>query len=136
MIPEIGETNIVQQVKQPSKTYKIDFDAGRIHGFITDPLQAIQQAIYKILMTERYAYVIYDWFYGAGLMQYIGETLEYIQADIKRNLETALLYDDRIVSVDSVTVERGTKVDACIINFSVTTTEGILSDKTEVILRK
>lgn len=32
-----------------------------------DGMEAVKQAVYKILQTERYKYVIYDWNYGVEL---------------------------------------------------------------------
>lgn len=132
MIPTIYENIKLDTKQQPSRTYKIDFNHKRIYGMIDNKLEAIKQAIYKILLTERYAYLIYDWFYGVGLEQYIGKNFDYIKADIFSTVKAALLYDDRILSVDNISVERGLKVDEIRIRFTVTTTEGILSDFVEV----
>ena len=74
MIPTWIKTEQIatKVVKQPSKTYHLDLQRGRIVGFV-DGYEAIKQAIIKIMLTEKYAYVIYDHYYGVGLEQYIGK---------------------------------------------------------------
>lgn len=55
----IGEDVEVQTAAEaPTRTFKIDFDAGRVGGFC-DETEAMKQAIYKILQTERFEYLIY-----------------------------------------------------------------------------
>ena len=44
----------------PSKTYYINRNTNRISGYMDDK-DAIVQAIYLILSTERYESVIYSW---------------------------------------------------------------------------
>lgn len=119
--------NINTETYQPSLTYKLDLNAGRILGMI-DGLEAVKQAIVKILLTKRYAYLIYDWYYGIGLEKYIGLGLAYLKADITEALREGLQYDNRILSVDSVTAERGEKLDAVVISFTVTTIYGVVEE--------
>ena len=45
--------------EQPSFTYKMQTEDNFVRGY-TDGLEAVKQAIYKIIMTERYQYVIYS----------------------------------------------------------------------------
>ena len=58
MIPTWIKTEQIatKVVKQPSKTYHLDLQRGRIVGFV-DGYEAIKQAIIKIMLTEKYAYV-------------------------------------------------------------------------------
>lgn len=51
---------------QPSKTYKLNTDTQTIVGYY-DGREAIEQAIYLILNTERFEWVIYSWAYGSEL---------------------------------------------------------------------
>ena len=53
--------------QQPSLTYKMQQDRNLLRGH-TDGLEAVRQAIYKIIMTERYQYVMYSWNYGIELL--------------------------------------------------------------------
>jgi hypothetical protein len=107
---------------QPSKTYKMNIDEETIVGNITDDLEAIKQAIYKILNTERYQYLIYSWDYGIELQDLFGEQLPYVYPELKRRITEALLADDRITDVSNFefTHKRG-EVSA---TFKVTTIYG------------
>ena len=85
--------------EQPSLTYKMDMDNNVVRGY-TDELEAVKQAIYKIIMTERYQYIMYSWNYGIELMDLYGEPITYVCPELKRRISEALLWDDRIQSVD------------------------------------
>ncbi len=86
--------------KQPSQTYKMDLDSSLIRGY-TDGLEAVKQAIYKIIMTERYQYVMYSWNYGIELLNLFGKPVTYVCPELKRRISEALLMDDRIQGVDN-----------------------------------
>ncbi len=90
--------------EQPSLTYKMDMDGRTIRGH-TDGLKAVKQAIYKILMTERYQYIMYSWNYGIELLDLYGEPVTYVCPELKRRITEALLCDDRILGVDSFEFE-------------------------------
>lgn len=105
MIPQINtNTTSTTLLDIPSKTYKLVISTideepqDRINGFV-DNLEAVKQAIYHILMTERYAYLIYSENYGVELRQYIGRDFEYLQMSIESTLKDALMYDLRIKDV-------------------------------------
>lgn len=85
--------------EQPTHTYKMNLERNRIQGK-TDGLEAMKQAIFKILSTERYQYIIYSWNYGVELMDLYGEPLSYVCPELERRITEALLWDDRIESVD------------------------------------
>ena len=84
---------------QPTHTYKISPEDGRICGY-TDGLEAIRQAIYKILSTERYQYIMYSWNYGIEWMDLYGEPISYVCPELERRITEALIWDERIRSVD------------------------------------
>ncbi len=86
--------------EQPGLTYQMQMKEHRIRGY-TDGLEAVRQAIYKIIMTERYQYIIYSWNYGIELLDLFGEPVTYVCPELKRRISEALLLDDRIRSVDS-----------------------------------
>ena len=92
--------------EQSSRTYRMDFDKLNIRGF-TDKQEAMIQAIYKIILTERYQYVIYSWNYGIELIDLFGQPVSFVLPEIKRRIEEALMHDERILSVDSFTFEVG-----------------------------
>ena len=84
----------------PSKNYKMHIDKDRIIGFC-DKQDAVKQAIYKILNTERYEHIIYSWNYGVQLADLFGEPVTYVCPEIERRITEALIQDDRITSVDN-----------------------------------
>jgi len=122
MIPEIIETTTPQMIQYPSKTYKLDVAGKRIAGFI-DGLDAIRQAVYKTLQTERYAYLIYSNNYGTEMERFIGEDFDYIKASIEGEIKEALYQDDRILNVtDFNIIKQG--LDSCMLSFLVETSAG------------
>ena len=60
--------------------------------------------IRKILQTERFHYLIYSWNYGMEWSQLIGKSRETALANLKQQLESALLQDDRILSITDLNV--------------------------------
>ena len=111
MIPKTDMDLVTLKTKtQPSATYCLDKENGRIRGSV-DRLEAMKQAIYLILNSERYAHPIYSWNYGAELRDLIGQPKEYAYPEIKRCITEALLQDDRIRAVDNFIFEtHGRKV--------------------------
>ena len=79
----------------PSKNYMMHIDRNRISGFC-DKADAVKQAIYKILNTERYEYIIYSWNYGIQLIDLYGEPVTYVCPELERRITESLLTDDRI----------------------------------------
>lgn len=65
-----------------------------------DGLEAMKQAVFKILNTERYQHIIYSWDYGIELMDLFGEPVAYVCSELQRRITEALIQDDRIDSVD------------------------------------
>lgn len=104
MIPKNNDSDDLrlefEEEQQPSRTYRIDHERKRIVGFI-DEQEAIEQAIYKALATERYEYLIYDWNYGAEIGKLFGKPIPYVYSELKRLVTEALTHDDRIDSVDA-----------------------------------
>ena len=86
--------------EQPSFTYKMQTDTNLVRGY-TDGLEAVKQAIFKIIMTERYQYIMYSWNYGIELQDLFGEPVTYVCPELKRRISEALLWDERIRSVDN-----------------------------------
>lgn len=97
MIPQTTVENY-SIVRYPSKTYYFDIDNKRIVGF-TDSKEAMKQAIYKMLLTERRTYVIYDSNYGTEIKNLIGKDVYLACAMLERYITGSLSVDDRIKSV-------------------------------------
>ena len=89
------------QAPMPSKTYRMNIEEETVSGIITEDLEAVRQAVYKILNTERYKHVIYSSDYGVELTDLFGKPMPYVIPEIPRRIEEALLVDDRITKVDS-----------------------------------
>jgi len=87
-----------------SYTYKLDLEGKIVTGYI-DGIEAMKQAIFKILNTERYEYVIYSWNYGIELADLFGQPIPYVLPELKRRITEALMQDDRILSVDNFSFE-------------------------------
>ncbi|UHA72302.1 DUF2634 domain-containing protein [Paenibacillus sp. 481] len=107
----------------PSRTYGLDIAAGRITR-MTDGLEAVKQAIYKQLQTERFAYLIYSSDYGSELQSRIGYGLDVVQAELQRTISEALLADDRVTDVGEFEFEQ--QADCLLVQFVVDTIFGKL----------
>ena len=86
--------------EQPTHTYKMNLESELVRGY-TDNREAMKQAIYKILNTERYQYVMYSWNYGVELIDLYGEPISYVCPELERRITEALIWDGRIKSVDN-----------------------------------
>lgn len=84
--------------EQPSLTYKMDLNGDSVRGFV-DEQEAMKQAIFRILSTERYQYIIYPWWYGIETIDLYGEPVTYVCPELERRITEALLTDTRINSV-------------------------------------
>lgn len=118
--------------QQPNLTYKIDFEKRRIVGMV-DGLEAIKQAVYLILRTERYEYLIYSTNYGSELRGLIGMEPAFIQSELKRRITEALTQDDRIEDVTNFETE--INGDSATVRFTVVTNLGNFTVEQEVRLR-
>jgi hypothetical protein len=100
MIPEgLIDTDLeISEDLETTKTYKIS-DVN-IQGF-TDNLEALKQAIYKVLNTEKYEYPIYSFSYGIELESLIGKEPAYVRVELKGRIRECLLQDERITGVDN-----------------------------------
>ena len=84
--------------EETSYTYRMILEENEIRQ-MCDQLEAVKQAVYKILNTERYAYLIYSWNYGVELADLFGKPVNYCVSEIERRIREALLMDDRILQV-------------------------------------
>lgn len=120
--PAFDVENELEEEKEPTLTYLVRLDNADIFGK-TDEIEAMKQAIYKIISTERYQHEIYSWNYGIELNDLFGKPKSYIRSEIVRRFEEALLQDDRVTAVKDISVtfeKRGTVS----IFFTVETTLG------------
>lgn len=122
--PAFDVENELEEEKEPTLTYLVRLDNADIFGK-TDEIEAMKQAIYKIISTERYQHEIYSWDYGIELNDLFGKPKSYIRSEIVRRFEEALLQDDRVTALKDISVtfeKRGTVS----IFFTAETTVGTL----------
>lgn len=114
--------------EQPDKTYKMQETVlrGKIEG-----KEAVRQAVYKILNTERYQYPVYSWDYGIELVDLYGEPFSYVCPELERRITEALTWDTRIQSADNFTFEQkaGGRI---LVTFTVHTVYGDIDTEQEV----
>lgn len=84
--------------EQPSLVWKLNGNNDQIRGTV-DEIEAVRQAAFCILNTERYEYMIYSWDYGVELEDLFGEPLSYVLPELKRRIAEALTQDDRITGI-------------------------------------
>ncbi len=120
------------EFENPStNTFKFHIEDDTIIGF-TDETEAMKQAIYLILNTERYKYLIYSWNYGIELLDLFGEPLPYVIPELERRITEALMQDDRIKSVDNFNFAHKRNKVFC--EFTVHTVFGDIRIEKEVII--
>ena len=113
--------------EQPSKTYKLDLDRGRIAGYV-DGQEAVQQAIRKALLAPRFKCLIYDHQYGSEVEEAVtvnDATREYIEAAVPEFVRDALRPDTRVLDVYDFAFEL--KDDKAYISFVADTIFGKVS---------
>lgn len=132
LLPVYSEevVNEFEYAEQPSKTYRMRVElengtAGRIVGHV-DERGAVEQAVYKILNTERGENEIYNNQYGVELDDLMGMPMPYVIPEIDRRIKEALLMDDRIKSVGNFKFEIPEK-GVLSVSFNVTSIYGQIS---------
>ena len=113
----------------PTRTYRMDFETGRIIGKV-DGIEAMNQFIKKALLTPRFKCLIYDGQYGSELDEFIksDSSVDLIESEIPRLVKDALIYDPRILKVYNFTFEMVPKEKEKIkIRFEVDTIYGTTS---------
>lgn len=114
----------------PTKTYKIDPINKRIIGTIDDR-DAVLQHIQKTMSTDKYAFEIYDWYYGNELMKLVGHSYDYVVTRIPNIFKEALLVDDRITAVRDFKFTK-TAIDSVSVSCVVDTVYGAIKYEQEV----
>lgn len=109
------EMDGIEKKNMPSLTWKIG--ETQIRGE-ADGTEAMEQAIRKLLQTERYRYAIYDWNYGIEMEELYGKSVTYVIPEIKKRIEDALLADDRVTAVTdfSFSQEKGSVTAAFLVH--------------------
>ena len=128
MLPELNLINQLDE-QMTSYTYNINRNTNRISGYIDDK-DAIIQAIYLILQTERYESMIYNWYYGVEFDGLIGKQRDYVTSELQRVIREALTEDDRIIEVSDFDITY--TEDSALIVFLVQTNIGDITIEWEV----
>lgn len=95
--------NDFEYQQEPGHTYKMRVDledgtAGQIIGY-TDGIDAVEQAVYKLLNTERGEFEIYKDQYGVEIDDLFGMPVIYVIPELDRRITDAVMQDDRVESV-------------------------------------
>lgn len=132
MIPFISDPvlSIGESEEQPSQTYKMDVGDEAVRGY-TDSLEAMKQAVFKILQTERYQSPIYSGGYGVELADLFGQPVSYVQPELERRITEALMQDERILSADGFTFSQKKKGEL-LVSFEVKTVFGEFTSERSV----
>lgn len=96
----------VQVQEQPSLTWYINKETGRIQGECDD-LEAVRQAVEIILHVERFRWQIYSPYSGMQWEGLVGQDPGYVASELQRRIRDALRVDSRVrgISDFSYTVE-------------------------------
>ena len=116
--------------EQPSLTYKMNLDGESVRG-LADNQEAMRQAVFKALNTERYQYVMYPWWYGIETVDLYGEPVTYVCPELERRITEALLVDTRISKVTDFEFDLGTQ-GTVRVSFTVHTVFGAIRAEKEV----
>lgn len=134
MIPTGGQLTTAlpsRTAVHPSRTWRLDAETGRIAGKI-DGLEAVKQAVFKILQTERYAYMAYSFDYGVELKNLMGQSPAYAQSELRRRIAEALLQDARIQNVRDFQFEQ--TEDSMTVRFTVESSAGTFDQEVNAIV--
>lgn len=103
MIPNnniLNNATDISFVKPKNIDYKMVQGQNVIRGYVEE-IEMMKQVVYKILVTERYKYIIYSWNYGIELDDLFGQPTNYVKPELKRRIIEALIQDVRIINVDN-----------------------------------
>lgn len=137
LLPAISD-EVVEEftyTTQPGLTYHMRVDmndgtAGQIIGYIDDR-DAVEQAVYKILNTERGEFEIYGDEYGVEIDDLFGMPMAYVVPEVDRRIKDALLQDDRIEAVGNFKFDLPRR-GVLHVSFTVTSIFGNINAETEM----
>lgn len=121
--------NGVTLSQQPSLTYGVDFENNRMTGKI-DGADAMKQAVFLILSTERFDWKIFSKDYGIELKGLYGMPRSYVEAELPRLIREALRVDDRVFDVTGFSFDWSN--GAVLARFTVTSDFGDSTETLEV----
>ena len=111
MIPYRSELGTITEARLGERTFKLDKETKTVHGEI-DGIEAVQQAAYLILHTERYIFPIYGMNFGTEIDTLYGREDSFLFPELRRRVSEALMVDDRIIGTsDFLFFRRGQTVE-------------------------
>lgn len=119
---------IDEEEMETSRTYYIDWVNGRITGMV-DGLDAVEQAMTKAMLTERYKNLIYDDEYGSEIKDTVmsdDNTNEFLESEIPELTKDTFANDERVLDVDNFEIN-APEGDVLSISFDASTIYGNLS---------
>lgn len=122
-------TNGVEFIQQPSKTWYINQETGRIQGEI-DGLAAVTQAVDVLLNVERFRWQIYRTYSGVQWEGLIGQDPGYVASELQRRITQALTMDDRVRGISNFSYS--TNGNTLTASFTVNTVYGATQTTVEV----
>ena len=115
--------------QQPSRTWYINKETGRIHGEC-DGGRSVKQAVEIILNVERFRWQIYRSYSGMQWEGLIGQDPGYVASELQRRITEALTMDDRVRGISDFTYSiEGNTLSA---SFTVNTVYGSEPTSVEV----
>lgn len=122
-------TNGVEFIQQPSKTWYINQETGRIQGEI-DGLAAVTQAVDVLLNVERFRWQIYRTYSGVQWEGLISQDPGYVASELQRRITQALTMDDRVRGISNFSYS--TNGNTLTASFTVNTVYGATQTTVEV----
>lgn len=130
MIPQINNINI-EIMEEPTYTYGLDFYNDSLKNNVNN-LEAMEQAIYKIIFTTKGEHIIYSDQYGINLNDLFGMPRSYVCVEIERRIKEALLRDNRITDVFNFNFDLSKK-SVVFVSFEASTVFGNIKFEGEVM---
>ncbi len=137
MIPQTDNfTDVIidddfEYMEAPSQTYELDTVNHKVKSTKVDGLEAVKQAVYLVLSTERYEYIIYDE-YGVELWELYGREDAYVIPELERVMAEAAMRDERVEHVNNFKIHADGKARIC--TFTVHTIFGDFEAEKEVLV--
>ena len=133
MIPDISAAPgaDIKTGTRPSGTFLLNHDNNTVGGAI-DGTRALEQAVFMMLSTKRYEWLIHSWNYGSEILSLIGRDMHYCIPEAERMIRETLLTDDRISEVKDFVFDA--QKNRLRVSFTVVSVYGELPAETEVTL--
>ncbi|MGG3278855.1 DUF2634 domain-containing protein [Paenibacillus solani] len=120
----------LEPVQLPGRTYRFDFNNGRVSSHKVDGIEAVKQTVFKILSTRRFDHLIYSGNYGNEMDLSAVRGRVVFESEVERWVSEALTQDDRISAVTGFSFNY--QLDTVQVRFTVETDFGSYQEEQEV----